>query len=88
MKTVDTQTKRHRQTHVIHTHLPCLCLRVLFVFNLDQICFTTEIVTSGTLKQYVHRVRNVKLKVIKKWCRQILTALDYLHIHSPPIIHR
>lgn len=54
----------------------------------DQICFTTEIVTSGTLKQYVSRVRNVKLKVIKKWCRQILTALDYLHIHSPPIIHR
>ena len=32
----------------------------------DQICFTTEIVTSGTLKQYVNRVRNVKLKVIKK----------------------
>src|SRR6185312_14180342 len=41
----------------------------------DQICFTTEIVTSGTLKQYVNRVRHVKLKVIKKWCRQILTAL-------------
>lgn len=32
----------------------------------DQICFTTEIVTSGTLKEYVARVRNVKLKVIKK----------------------
>lgn len=54
----------------------------------DQICFTTEIVTSGTLKQYTNRVKSIKLKVIKKWCRQILTALDYLHSHDPPIIHR
>ena len=30
----------------------------------------------------------IKLKVIKKWCRQILTALAYLHQKSPPIIHR
>jgi serine/threonine protein kinase len=54
----------------------------------DQICFTTEIVTSGTLKQYTNRVKSIKLKVIKKWCRQILTALNYLHSHLPPIIHR
>ena len=54
----------------------------------EQICFTTEIVTSGTLKQYTNRVKSIKLKVIKKWCRQILTALDYLHSHVPPIIHR
>jgi serine/threonine protein kinase len=33
----------------------------------DQICFTTEIVTSGTLKQYTSRVKSIKLKVIKKW---------------------
>ena len=52
----------------------------------DQICFTTEIVTSGTLKQYTNRVKGIKLKVIKKWCRQILTALEYLH--SMMIIHR
>lgn len=54
----------------------------------DQICFTTEIVTSGTLKQYTNRVKGIKLKVIKKWCRQILTALHYLHSFQPPIIHR
>lgn len=54
----------------------------------EQICFTTEIVTSGTLKQYTNRVKGIKLKVIKKWCRQILTVLDYLHSHEPPIIHR
>lgn len=32
----------------------------------EKICFTTEIVTSGTLKQYVNRLTKVKLKVIKK----------------------
>lgn len=32
----------------------------------EQVIFTTEIVTSGTLKQYVSRFKPVKLKVIKK----------------------
>ena len=56
----------------------------------DQICFTTEIVTSGTLKEYINRVfsSGIKLKIIKKWCRQILEGLKYLHSHQPPIIHR
>jgi len=54
----------------------------------DQICFTTEIVTSGTLKEYTRKIPNLKLKVIKKWCRQILSALIYLHSQNPPIIHR
>lgn len=31
-----------------------------------QICFATEIVTSGTLKEYIARVKRVKLKIIKK----------------------
>lgn len=55
----------------------------------DQICFTTEIVTSGTLKQYTQRNRSgLKMKVMKRWCKQILDALNYLHSHNPPIIHR
>jgi len=56
--------------------------------NKEEICFITEIVTSGTLKDYIKRVKRVKLKIIKKWCRQILEGLDYLHRHNPPIIHR
>ncbi len=44
----------------------------------EQICFTTEIVTSGTLKQYISRVKGVKLKVIKK----------YTHSHSTHNSHR
>ena len=37
-------------------------------------CFTTEIVTSGTLKEYTSRVKNIKLKVIKK-CQQPTTHI-------------
>lgn len=34
----------------------------------DQICFTTEIVTSGTLKQYTQRSRaGLKMKVMKRY---------------------
>jgi WNK lysine deficient protein kinase len=54
----------------------------------NEICFTTEIVTSGTLKQYSNKKKAIKLKVIKDWCRQILQALQYLHEQDPPIIHR
>ena len=31
----------------------------------EEIVFTTEIVTSGTLKQYINRVKGIKLKVVK-----------------------
>lgn len=56
----------------------------------QQVCFTTEIVTSGTLKQYINRVfeKGIKLKIIQKWCRQIASGVQYLHAHDPPIIHR
>ncbi|XP_078435558.1 putative serine/threonine-protein kinase WNK11 [Wolffia australiana] len=50
--------------------------------------FITEICTSGNLREYRRRHRNVSLKAIKKWCRQILTGLEYLHTQQPCIIHR
>lgn len=28
------------------------------------------------------------MKAVKGWARQILTGLDYLHSHNPPVIHR
>eukprot|EP00479_Gromia_sphaerica_P013892 TRINITY_DN7996_c0_g1_i1.p1 TRINITY_DN7996_c0_g1~~TRINITY_DN7996_c0_g1_i1.p1 ORF type:complete len:236 (+),score=36.22 TRINITY_DN7996_c0_g1_i1:258-965(+) len=55
----------------------------------DEIIFTTEIMSSGTLKEYTTRTKDrIKLKVIKKWCRQILLGLNYLHTRNPPVIHR
>ncbi|CAA6653617.1 unnamed protein product [Spirodela intermedia] len=50
--------------------------------------FITEICTSGNLREYRRRHRNVSLKALKKWSRQILRGLEYLHTHEPCIIHR
>eukprot|EP01018_Ginkgo_biloba_P017923 Gb_06486 [translate_table: standard] len=48
----------------------------------------TEIFTSGTLRQYRKKHKQVDMKAVKRWARQILCGLLYLHGHDPPIIHR
>jgi WNK lysine deficient protein kinase len=50
--------------------------------------FITEVCTSGNLREYRKKHRNVSMKAIKKWSRQILRVLEYLHLHEPCIIHR
>lgn len=50
--------------------------------------FITEVCTSGNLRQYRKKHRHVSTKALKKWSRQILKGLDYLHTHEPCIIHR
>ncbi|KAK4262940.1 hypothetical protein QN277_028430 [Acacia crassicarpa] len=48
----------------------------------------TELFVSGSLRRYRRMHKNVELKAIKNWARQILQGLCYLHSHNPPIIHR
>ncbi|XP_010550704.1 PREDICTED: probable serine/threonine-protein kinase WNK3 [Tarenaya hassleriana] len=48
----------------------------------------TEVFTSGTLRQYRKKHKRVDLRALKKWSRQILEGLVYLHSHDPPVIHR
>ncbi|KAK1355558.1 putative serine/threonine-protein kinase WNK5 [Heracleum sosnowskyi] len=50
--------------------------------------FITEMFTSGTLREYRKKYRRVSIQAIKKWARQILEGLVYLHGHDPPVIHR
>ncbi|KAM7479846.1 hypothetical protein LguiA_028059 [Lonicera macranthoides] len=54
----------------------------------ENINFITEIFTSGTLRQYRKKHKHVDLRALKKWSRQILEGLCYLHSHDPPVIHR
>ncbi|KAF9952154.1 hypothetical protein BGZ72_006483 [Mortierella alpina] len=56
----------------------------------ERIVFITELMSSGTLKQYLKKTLKgaLKPKVLKSWCRQILLGLAYMHTHQPPIIHR
>ncbi|KAL2552013.1 putative serine/threonine-protein kinase WNK6 [Forsythia ovata] len=48
----------------------------------------TELFTSGSLRQYRKKHKNVDMKFLKNWVRQILQGLDYLHSQNPPVIHR
>ncbi|XP_047307117.1 probable serine/threonine-protein kinase WNK11 [Impatiens glandulifera] len=50
--------------------------------------FITEAFTSGSLRDFRKKHRHVSIKAMKKWSRQILNGLDYLHTHDPCVIHR
>ncbi|KAI9347686.1 kinase-like domain-containing protein, partial [Obelidium mucronatum] len=57
----------------------------------ERVFFITELMTAGTLKSYLKKTAKgqpTRLPVLKKWCRQILLGLSYLHTRNPPIIHR
>jgi WNK lysine deficient protein kinase len=47
----------------------------------------TEFFTSGNLREYRRRHKAMDLKAVKKWGRQILQGLAYLHGHDPPVVH-
>ncbi|XP_057520457.1 probable serine/threonine-protein kinase WNK11 isoform X1 [Amaranthus tricolor] len=48
----------------------------------------TELFTSGNMKQYREKHKQLNIKAIKNWARQILRGLHYLHTQNPRIIHR
>ncbi|CAH9138792.1 unnamed protein product [Cuscuta epithymum] len=50
--------------------------------------FITEVCTSGNLRDYRRKHKHVSIKAVKKWSKQILKGLEYLHTHDPCIIHR
>ncbi|KAL2893318.1 putative serine/threonine-protein kinase WNK4 [Bienertia sinuspersici] len=48
----------------------------------------TELFTSGNLREYRKKHKNIDMKAVKNWARQILRGLAYIHSHDPPVIHR
>lgn len=40
------------------------------------------------LFRYRKKHKHVDVRALKKWSRQILEGLSYLHRHDPPVIHR
>ncbi|KAM3579647.1 hypothetical protein VKS41_008099 [Umbelopsis sp. WA50703] len=54
----------------------------------NEFVFITELMTSGTLRDYIRKLSLPNNKIVKRWSRQILKGLVYLHSHQPPIIHR
>lgn len=47
-----------------------------------------EVIFYFLVIRYRKKHKNVDIKVIKDWARQILCGLVYLHSQNPPIIHR
>ncbi|PRQ31667.1 putative protein kinase WNK-NRBP family [Rosa chinensis] len=50
--------------------------------------FVTEVCNSGNLRDYRKKHHRVNTKALKKWSKQVLEGLEYLHTHEPCIIHR
>ena len=48
--------------------------------------FISDLAVGGSLRSFIKNIYHVKLKVIKKWCLQILKGIEFLHENN--IIHR
>ncbi|KAI9321048.1 kinase-like domain-containing protein [Dichotomocladium elegans] len=57
-------------------------------YQKNEFVFITELMTSGTLREYIRKLSLPNNKIVKRWSRQILKGLAYLHNYNPPIIHR
>lgn len=45
----------------------------------------TELVTSGSLRDYLKLIQVPRLRVVRRWCAKILSGLAYLHDNG--VIH-
>lgn len=54
----------------------------------NKVVIITEIFSSGSLRKYINKIHNPRLKLVKHWIKEILSGLMYLHELNPPVIHR
>lgn len=54
----------------------------------DFIYLILEYADGGQLWQRLNQIRRYDENAVKKYLRDIVSAIEYLHSHNPPIIHR
>ena len=57
-------------------------IAVWYKENTNKIVIITELLQGGNLQEYRKYQKKLKIKLVKKWIKQILTALDYLHSNN------
>ncbi|XP_062074653.1 probable serine/threonine-protein kinase WNK10 [Humulus lupulus] len=91
MQTPDQLERLYSEVHLLkslkHENIMKFCYSWVDDTN-KTINMITELFTSGSLRMYRKKHKNVDMKAIKNWARQILRGLHYLHSHNPCIIHR
>lgn len=85
LQRLKTEIQLLRSLH--HKHI--LRLYASWVDNKNRtVNIITELFTSGNLREYRTKHKKVDMKAMRRWAKQILTGLAYLHSQKPPIIHR
>ena len=54
-------------------------ISVWYEENKNKAVIITELLQGGNLKEYRKYQKKIKVKLIKKWIKQLLSVLDYLH---------
>ena len=54
-------------------------ISVWYEENINRAVIITELLQGGNLREHRKYQKKIKIKLLKKWIKQILNALDYLH---------
>lgn len=65
----------------------CCCI-TFNVCDSFMLLFSVPVSQCPLSCRYRRKHKHVDLRALKKWSRQILEGLWYLHNHDPPVIHR
>jgi hypothetical protein len=45
----------------------------------EELIVITELITAGSIREYLRKITAPRIKVIKKWCLKMIEGLSHLH---------